>query len=47
MARLVENLGGAAVTLSDDDLANINKALDKISLQGERYPAILANLQGK
>jgi aryl-alcohol dehydrogenase-like predicted oxidoreductase len=47
MTRLVENIGGADVTLSDNELANINKALDKISLQGERYPAILASLQGK
>jgi aryl-alcohol dehydrogenase-like predicted oxidoreductase len=47
MTRLAENIGGANVTLSDDDSANINKALDKISLHGERYPAILANLQGK
>ena len=44
---LQSNLLAANITLSDDDLANINKALDCISLQGERYPASLANLQGK
>lgn len=47
MTRLKENIGSVNITLSDDDLANINKALDCISLQGERYPASLANLQGK
>jgi len=47
MHRLQENIGGADVTLSVDDLVNINTALDNISLRGERYPAILAGLQGK
>jgi aryl-alcohol dehydrogenase-like predicted oxidoreductase len=45
--RLEENVGGVNVTLNNDDLADINKALDNINLQGERYPAILADLQGK
>ena len=47
MIRLEENTGGANINLSDDDLANINKVLDKISLRGERYPASMAGLQGK
>ncbi|WP_461102789.1 aldo/keto reductase [Spirosoma koreense] len=47
MSRLAENIGGSAITLTKDDVATINQALDTISLQGERYPAILANLQGK
>jgi aryl-alcohol dehydrogenase-like predicted oxidoreductase len=47
MPRLEENMGGVNVTLSNDDLVNIKKALDNISIQGERYPAILANLQGR
>ena len=47
MTRLAENIGGAAITLNKDDLATINQALDTISLQGERYPASLANLQGR
>jgi len=47
MTRLEENIGGVDIILSDDDLTNINKALNNISLQGERYPASLANLQGK
>jgi aryl-alcohol dehydrogenase-like predicted oxidoreductase len=47
ISRLKENSGSTTVTLSDEVLANISKALDSITLQGERYPAILANLQGK
>lgn len=45
--RLQENIGGADVVLSDGDLLLIKKALDNIIIQGERYPAILADLQGK
>jgi len=45
--RLEENSGGAALTLREEELATIKQALDRISLQGERYPAILADLQGK
>ena len=47
MTRLAENIGGASINLSDNDLAGIHKALDNISLQGERYPASLADRQGK
>lgn len=45
--RLEENVGGATVTLSDDDLKNINTALNSISIQGERYPASMAGRVGK
>lgn len=37
--RLEENLGGAAVELTGDDLARIKDALGRIELQGERYSA--------
>jgi len=47
MARLEENIGGANITLNSHDLVNISKALDNISLQGERYPTSLAGLQGR
>lgn len=46
VTRLAENIGSATVTLGDDDVASINKTLDTIRLQGERYPASLAGLQG-
>ncbi|MBE9462167.1 aldo/keto reductase [Dyadobacter subterraneus] len=45
--RLEENIGGANISLSGHDLANIQKALDNIILQGERYPASMAGLQGR
>ncbi|MBL4674698.1 MAG: aldo/keto reductase [Mucilaginibacter sp.] len=47
ISRLGENNGSVNLVLSDEDLANVNEALNNISLQGERYPAILADLQGK
>lgn len=37
--RLEENLGGADVELTSDDLTRIEQALNRIQLQGERYPA--------
>jgi aryl-alcohol dehydrogenase-like predicted oxidoreductase len=47
MTRLAENIGGANITLSDGNLANIHKALARISLQGERYPTSMTDLQGR
>ncbi|WP_431292030.1 aldo/keto reductase [Pedobacter sp. P26] len=47
VTRLEENIGGANLFLNDDDLANIHKALDNISLQGERYPPSMADLQAR
>lgn len=47
MTRLEENTGGANVILSDHDLADINKALDNINLQAERYPVSMADLHGR
>ena len=42
--RLEENLGGADVVLTDDDLATIKQALSRIEVQGERYGASHQNL---
>ncbi len=36
--RLQENLGGASVELTDDDLREIDSAVSKLDIQGERYP---------
>jgi aryl-alcohol dehydrogenase-like predicted oxidoreductase len=44
--RLEENLGGAAVELSSDDLREIERATSKIVLQGDRYPEQLARMVG-
>ncbi|MDQ2186035.1 aldo/keto reductase [Alcaligenaceae bacterium A4P071] len=39
--RLEENLGGAAVVLSKDDLSNIDRTVSAIAVTGDRYPAHL------
>ncbi len=45
--RLVENLGGADVELTEGDLHRIGAALAAIKVQGDRYPAHLAALTGR
>jgi aryl-alcohol dehydrogenase-like predicted oxidoreductase len=45
--RLEENLGAAAVELTTDDLREIDGALSKVTVQGERYPAHLAARVGR
>src|SRR5580704_10040736 len=42
--RLEENLGGARVELTADDLKAIHVAVSAIEVQGERYPAQLQSL---
>lgn len=37
--RLEENLGGAEVLLTSEDLTRIQQALGSIEVQGDRYPA--------
>lgn len=37
--RLEENLGAAAVRLSEQELAALNEALNKVKVSGDRYPA--------
>lgn len=44
LERLDENLGSLAVELTPDDLQEIEKAISKITVQGDRYPADLAKL---
>src|SRR5882724_2731697 len=45
--RLEENIGGAAVELSPDDLRELGVAASKISVQGARYPEELQKLVGR
>jgi aryl-alcohol dehydrogenase-like predicted oxidoreductase len=45
--RLKENLGAVNVNLTDDDLAEIEKAADKIAIEGERYPEQLLATTGR
>jgi aryl-alcohol dehydrogenase-like predicted oxidoreductase len=42
--RLEENLGGANVKLTTDDLKTIHDAMSAINVQGERYPAQMQSL---
>jgi len=45
--RLKENLGGAAIELTANELRQISDALANIEVQGDRYPAHLAARVGK
>jgi aryl-alcohol dehydrogenase-like predicted oxidoreductase len=45
--RLEENLGAAAVELTDDDRRNIENAVSGVEVQGARYPAQLQQLTGR
>lgn len=47
LGRLEENVGGATVSLSADDLREIEAALSQITLVGERYPAAIRDRQGR
>src|SRR5271155_1501432 len=42
--RLEENLGGASVELTPEDLSSIHEAISAIEVQGDRYPAKLQAL---
>lgn len=45
--RLHENVGGASVELSSNDLSKIEKSLTQIEIVGERYPKHLQSRVGK
>lgn len=45
--RLKENLGAVNVNLTEDDLAEIEKAAAKIAIEGERYPEQLLATTGR
>ena len=47
LARLEENLGGAAVELTPDDVRALENASGKIALQGARYPKFHEQLVGR
>jgi aryl-alcohol dehydrogenase-like predicted oxidoreductase len=44
--RLEENLGAAAIELTARDLRNIEDAVSKISVTGDRYPEAEKELTG-
>jgi aryl-alcohol dehydrogenase-like predicted oxidoreductase len=45
--RLEENVGAAAVELTADDVSEIDVAISKIAVQGDRYPQHLQQLVGR
>ena len=45
--RLEENIAGAAIELSSDDLQEIDRAASRITVQGARYPEHLQRLVGR
>lgn len=45
--RLRENIGGATLELSENELSEINQALATIKISGERYPTYLQSIVGK
>ncbi|MDV5140171.1 aldo/keto reductase [Chimaeribacter arupi] len=45
--RLEENLGAAAVTLTQEDTRQISQALETVKIVGERYPAAMQARVGK
>ena len=47
LERLEENLGTVEVELTPEELHDLNDALSKIEISGERYPAEYANRVGK
>jgi aryl-alcohol dehydrogenase-like predicted oxidoreductase len=46
LVRLEENLGAADVELKAEDLRDLNDALSKIEISGDRYPAEYAERTG-
>lgn len=45
--RLEENIGATFITLSEEELLKMDKALSKITVTGERYPAFLQAMSGR
>ena len=46
LSRLDENIGSAAIELTQDDLREIESAASKITVQGDRYPEQLQRMTG-
>src|SRR5213076_1786972 len=47
LKRLEENIGAAAIELSQDDLHEIESAASEINVQGDRYPEKLEQMTGR
>ncbi len=44
--RLEENIGGTAISMTEDELNSINTALEKIQVTGDRYPEAMEKRTG-
>ncbi|UCG24554.1 MAG: aldo/keto reductase [Chloroflexota bacterium] len=47
LERLDENIGAATIGLTPDDLQEIDSALSKITVHGDRYPKEIAKMSGR
>jgi aryl-alcohol dehydrogenase-like predicted oxidoreductase len=47
LERLDENIGALAIKLTPKDLQEINIAISKITVQGDRYPEELKKMTGR
>jgi aryl-alcohol dehydrogenase-like predicted oxidoreductase len=47
LQRLEENLGGAALSLTPEELRDIHRAISAIAVQGERYPPSFQKMVGR
>ena len=47
LERLDENIGALAIELTPDDLREIDNAISKITVQGDRYPESLKKMTGR
>lgn len=47
LSRLEENLGAVALTLTEEDLQELQEAASRIAILGERYPEALEQLTGR
>jgi aryl-alcohol dehydrogenase-like predicted oxidoreductase len=47
LSRLEENIGAASLELSAEDLREINEAISKVPVEGDRYPAHLEQMTGR
>jgi aryl-alcohol dehydrogenase-like predicted oxidoreductase len=47
LSRLEENIGAASLVLTDADLREINEAIEKVPVEGDRYPESLEKLTGR
>lgn len=47
LSRLEENIGAVSIVLSVSDLHQINEAVERVPVQGDRYPEHIAKLTGR